>query len=274
LTESEWRTCDDPAAMLNFLHTRLSARKRRLFACACVQSVWQLLPGDRGRRCVETVERYVDGLAHLIELRAAREAAVLELQLMPPGSPPGRHAAQDAQQSAALATTRLPQRAARLAARAAGLEKAAALDDTAGRRLQSAWGQYLTVLPAELTPLAWQAMAVPAWRAVAADRAAANAARNEGEAAERARQCDVLRDLIGNPFRPVAVDPRWLAWNERTVPRLARALYDEKDFDNLPILADALEDAGCDDADILRHCREPGRHVRGCWLLDLLLGKE
>ena len=55
---------------------------------------------------------------------------------------------------------------------------------------------------------------------------------------------------------------------------LANLIYDERAFDRLPILADALEDAGCDDADILRHCREPGEHVRGCWVVDLLLGKS
>ena len=59
-------------------------------------------------------------------------------------------------------------------------------------------------------------------------------------------------------------------WNGRTVPRLARALYEERAFDRLPILADALEDAGCHHADLLAHCRGPGPHVRGCWVLDLV----
>jgi hypothetical protein len=274
LTEAEWRTCDDPAAMLDFLRDQVSGRKLRLFACACVRSVGHLLPDGAARRAVETAERYADGLARPAELAEAHRAAVVESREVRPGSPPARLAALRAHEAAGLFAARRPERAARLAAAAAGLEKAAALEDTAGRRLQSAWGRYLAVLPAELTPLAWQAMAVPAWRAVTADRLEFAAARNRGEAAERARQCDLLRDLIGNPFRPAAVGPHWLAWNDRTIPRLARALYDEKDFDNLPILGDALEDAGCDDADILRHCRKPGRHVRGCWVLDLLLGKE
>jgi len=268
LTEAEWRTCDDPAAMLHFLRGQVSGRKRRLFACACVRSVGHLLPDDAGRRAVETAERYADGLARLSELAGARRA-------VPLGSRAVRRSAHEAAARAATrAAAARPEFAALQAAAAAGLEKVAGLEDTAGRRLQSAWGRFLAVLPAELTPLAWQAMAVPAWRAVAADRVAFVAAQNEGAAAERARQCDVLRDLIGNPFPPAAVDPHWLVWNDRTVPRLARALYDEKDFDNLPILADALEDAGCDDADILRHCREPGEHVRGCWVVDLLLGKS
>jgi hypothetical protein len=83
-----------------------------------------------------------------------------------------------------------------------------------------------------------------------------------------------LRDLFGNPFRPVSIDPTWLAWNGSTVRKLAQSLYEEYAFDRLAILADALEDAGCTDAGILEHCRGPGPHVRGCWVLDLLLGKQ
>lgn len=87
-------------------------------------------------------------------------------------------------------------------------------------------------------------------------------------------QCDFLRDVFGNPFRSIAADSRWVEWNDRTVPKLAQAIYEERAFDRLLILADALEEAGCTDADILNHCRQPGEHVRGCWVVDLLLGKS
>lgn len=70
-----------------------------------------------------------------------------------------------------------------------------------------------------------------------------------------------------------SLDPAWLAWNNATVPRLAEAIYTDRVFDRMPILADALEDAGCHDAEILAHCRGPGPHVQGCWVVDLLLGK-
>jgi hypothetical protein len=83
-------------------------------------------------------------------------------------------------------------------------------------------------------------------------------------------QCDVVREVFGNPFRPVVVDPVWLAWNDGTVRGMARDVYDERHFDRLPLLADALEDAGCADAGLLEHLRGPGPHVRGCWALDLL----
>ena len=69
----------------------------------------------------------------------------------------------------------------------------------------------------------------------------------------------ICRDIFGNPFRPVAVNPAWLAWNDATVNRIAEGIYDERAFDRLPILADALEDAGCDNADILAHLRMPAR---------------
>jgi hypothetical protein len=90
------------------------------------------------------------------------------------------------------------------------------------------------------------------------------------ETTEMKRQCDLLRELFGNPFRRVRVPAAWLTWNDRTIPRLARAIYEERAFDRLPILADALEEAGCDNKDILRHCRGQQEHVPGCWILDLL----
>lgn len=85
-----------------------------------------------------------------------------------------------------------------------------------------------------------------------------------------ARLADILRDIVGNPFRPETISPDWLT---PRVLSLAGAIYDERAFDRLPILGDALEEAGCDRAAILDHCRRPGEHVQGCWVLDLLLGK-
>jgi hypothetical protein len=88
------------------------------------------------------------------------------------------------------------------------------------------------------------------------------------------RQADLLRDLIGNPFRSVTLAPSWLDWHDGLVVLMARRMYDSRDFADMPVLADALEEAGCADADILGHCRSGGEHVRGCWVVDLLLGKE
>jgi hypothetical protein len=89
--------------------------------------------------------------------------------------------------------------------------------------------------------------------------------------AEHVAQADLLRDIFGNPFRPVELDPAWLASD---VLALARSMYANREFSAMPILADALQDAGCDSEDVLSHCRGAGPHVRGCWVVDLLLGKK
>ena len=92
----------------------------------------------------------------------------------------------------------------------------------------------------------------------------------------------LLRDLFTNPFRPSPpLPPAVLAWNDGTAPRIAQGIYDERRMPEgtlaagrLAILADALLDAGCDDEDLIQHCRREGPHVRGCWALDAILGKS
>jgi hypothetical protein len=80
--------------------------------------------------------------------------------------------------------------------------------------------------------------------------------------------------VFGNPFHPVTAKRTWLTWNDGAVRRVAQAIYDERAFDRMPVLADALEDAGCNDEHILSHCRSAGSHARGCHVLDALLGKK
>lgn len=85
----------------------------------------------------------------------------------------------------------------------------------------------------------------------------------------------ILRDIIGNPFRPVDKEALVLRYPwELKVKPLAQSIYNDRAFDLMPVLADAMEEAGCTDAAILDHCRGPGPHVRGCWVLDLILGKS
>jgi hypothetical protein len=85
-------------------------------------------------------------------------------------------------------------------------------------------------------------------------------------------QAKILRDIIGNPFHRIVFDPAWLTSD---VTLLARGIYDTRAFERMPILADALQDAGCDNEDILTHCRDANAsHVRGCWVVDLVLGKS
>jgi hypothetical protein len=81
----------------------------------------------------------------------------------------------------------------------------------------------------------------------------------------------LARDIFGNPFRPVVFNPEW---RTSTAAALAKGMYATRDFAAMPILADALQDAGCDSEDVLNHCRDPKQvHVRGCWVVDLVLGK-
>jgi len=87
-------------------------------------------------------------------------------------------------------------------------------------------------------------------------------------------QANLIRELLGTPLRQGSFDSTWSRWADGAVFKIAQASYDLRDFSNLPILADALEEAGCTDVEILSHLRGPGPHVRGCWALDLILGKN
>jgi hypothetical protein len=85
----------------------------------------------------------------------------------------------------------------------------------------------------------------------------------------------LLHDLFGSlPFHPITIDPAWLTWHDGLLVSMAQTMYDSRDFSDMPVLADALEEAGCDNADILTHCRHPSEHVRGCWVLDSILGRS
>ncbi len=92
--------------------------------------------------------------------------------------------------------------------------------------------------------------------------------------AERAAQADLLREFAGNPFATPTLPEGWQSWQDGLILGMARRIDAEEDFAALPVLGDALEDAGCIDADILGHCRQAGPHLRGCWVLELLLERE
>jgi hypothetical protein len=105
-------------------------------------------------------------------------------------------------------------------------------------------------------------------------RAAGDASNESGLSSfedESRAQADLVREIMGWPFHPHYFDARW---RTSDTVGLAQAIYDDRAFDRMPILADALMDAGCEDEQIIGHCRSDGPHVRGCWVVDLLLGKE
>jgi hypothetical protein len=250
MTEAEWDGCTDPEKMLEFLQGRASARKLRLFACACCRRIWPWLVKasrdwpDAGPHAVETIERFVDGLAGEEELQAAQEGASW---------------------------------AAEAAARGVEWRAHATMAAAAAAGKTSRWGQALTAPEAAREAAgeaAWVETVQKSVRALAAAPEEAPVPALDWES-PRLFQVGVLRDLFGNPFRPPPmIDAGWLSWGDGAVRKLAQTVYEERRFHDLPILADALEEAGCGNADILAHCRTPGEHARGCWLVDLLLARE
>lgn len=101
-------------------------------------------------------------------------------------------------------------------------------------------------------------------------RYAINSISQSGLDPDNCRQADLLRDIFGNPFRPISFAQ---VWRTEAAVGIAAKMYDSREFGNMPILADALQDAGCELPEVLDHCRGPGPHVRGCWVVDLVLGK-
>jgi hypothetical protein len=216
---------------------RLNDRKARLLLCACVRvGLWDLLEDPRSQAAVEVAERFADGQASWAELNAASTAAAAVTVDSPRIHSPIAFSRMRGACCAAWATTwSLP---------AALSAVARYYFDAEGR---SAW----STMSLRGNEPASQSAPLPSCRVLVPR---------------------LLAELAGPEPSP-AVDPGWLAFNGGVLPAFAQAIYDDRRFSDLPILADALEDAGCTDARLLTHCRQPGEHVRGCWLVDLLLGK-
>ena len=232
MTEQEWwLVCSHPGLMLSRLPKKTSNRKLRLFACACCRGIWQLLTDERSREAVEAAERFADGLIRKKELKVALAAA----SRMPNGP-------MSEEETAAYAVARLAVPYAGGAAESV-LEVVVHVGLTPKERQQSEKYRDLDLRYMEPEPA--RALYQAIW-------------------GRRCRECsDLLREVIGNPFRPLTLDP---AWSTPAVVQLARSLYEEQRFEDMPVLADALEEAGCQDAAVLGHCRGPGPHVRGCWV--------
>jgi hypothetical protein len=235
--EVAWLSCDDVTPMLEFLRGKTSERKLRLFAAACVRSHWELLVDPRSRAAVELSERVADGTSPPEELAAAYRAAWAVVPLLPDRM---------ALVSAARAAGRTVQRDAYEAGCYTAKEIVALHTELAEEGASS---------EAEGERLHWV-----------------------GKASGEGRLVGLLREICGPlPFRPVALDHHWMAWNGGTVVKLAQSAYVERRLPGgtlepgrLAILADALEEAGCTDAEILGHLRGPGPHYRGCHVVDLL----
>lgn len=238
MSEQKWLECTDPGTMVWSLPEGFGDRRLRLFAVACCWRVRMALADERSWKAIEVSERYADKLAKWTELRMAEALArEVEAEIAQQNSPAGRQS-QPYWSDALFAV--MP---ARSAARAAAITAT----PRRGRRLK----EVLFEVP-QLT-----AGAVP-------DESARYGP-------ERCVQCQLLHCIFGNLFYPVAFDP---ASQTPNVLAVAQAIYEERRFSDMPILADALEEAGCASDDILSHCRNGQEHVKGCWAVDLVLGKE
>jgi len=146
--------------------------------------------------------------------------------------------------------------------------------DVVIEKVHQPYGIATTRAMAAYRPAFRQAMSAALYAAESAAGSAGSHGRRaaSGEQARQHKEQVVLaRDIFGNPFRPFILGPAWLTF---TVVQLSQAIYAERAFDTMPILADAMEEAGCNSEEILQHCRADGDHVRGCWVVDLLTGRE
>jgi hypothetical protein len=242
MTERQWLGSVAVMKMTLFVASRDGAarrkagrRKLRLFGCFSCRQLWEQMTDARSRHAVEVAERLADDGATIAQVKQAVEDAHLVCRAVVFREPRSGNA----YQRAAEARGWLPddERDAAMSARSV---------------LSGEWRSFTcrnlfyggtgSDLSKTLTP------------------------------ARRRAQADGLRCIFGNPFRPVEVDPGWLTWNEGTVTRVARSIYDDRAWGQLPVLGDALEDAGCTNEDVLAHCRGPGPHARGCWVVDLVSG--
>jgi hypothetical protein len=241
MTEAEWLACETPERMLAYLRGRASERKLRLFAVAAARPASPWLIHAISKEALEVGEKVAEGVCGSEALNQIRRVAwdLFPLGVRGYGIP---HV------SATRAAARTVERQAQEAADNTRHEIANVFAELARQE---------GVLEDERRRLYFA-----------------------GRRRVEAQLASLLREVFGNPFRPVTLPPAVLAWQDATVSLVARAAYDNRQFPEgtldaprLALLADALEDAGCADAELLGHLRRPGPHVRGCWAMDLVLGK-
>jgi hypothetical protein len=234
MTESEWLACTNPDEMREKVFGPGRNRKFRLLACAYCRRIWEWL-APQFREAVEIAERYADGQATNNSLAAAR--TTLESF---------RQSALDEELKGAAYPV-----------------ENATWDIMEGR--DAVWGAWDTARAAD-----WNVAYFLAMKGEPPGGYPNNQAYEAAHTSFRAENAALLRDVFDNPFRPAVFDP---AWRTQPVVHLARSIYVTRGFFRMLELADALEQSGCTNQDVLQHCRHQGEHVKGCWLVDLILGK-
>lgn len=245
LDEAEWKVCDSPAIRLRYVCTRTTERKLRLYFCSGCRRQTHLYYRDGSFKYLTTGENYAEGLAsdeerHWAEYGAEASTFGYDFDVDFWNRYPGEGSAvvQSLVKIGALEETALNggEWIVHETVRTRLLHAAVLLEFALSRLTHRPFGSRIAF------PLNG-----PDWPG-----------------------CWLSDCVFGNPFRPVVTDPAWLT---TTVQSIASYIYQDRAFDRLPILADALEEIGCTNADVLLHCRQPGEHVRGCWVVDLMLGK-
>ncbi|MCI0465045.1 MAG: hypothetical protein L0Z62_49625 [Gemmataceae bacterium] len=239
LINLDWPAGQSVGRLLQRIERDIGPRRMRLLAVAFCARIAHLLPDDACRAWLEVARRYADGQARRTDLVPVHDAAERRYdRSCGRWKTPRQRATTWALRAVRWAThpTQLyyAQSAANDAAEAANDFANADTPDPAG------------YLEADLVE----------------------------HPAECAAQLQIIRDVLGWPLVPAGSVECWRAWEGAEVLRLARTIYQEQRFEAMPLLGEALAAAGCTDAAILAHARQPGEHVRGCWLLDLVLGKE
>lgn len=239
LSRAEWEESDDPDGMILAQRLNRHTRKIRLLLIAHCRFVWDQL-FDPSRQTVEVAERYVEGEVDPRELAAACQCAE-EAFLS--------HFVHNRELNSKLEAT---------------LETA--WDGSDRNHVEASGEQFNSVLHQTATAKLAILAAKPDYKTWEPHFPATL------PSSDRQRATQLVRELFGNPFQPVTIDPKW---RTDTVVQLAEVIYQSRDFSTMPILADALQDVGCENEEILSHCRNPKQaHVRGCWLVDQILDNE
>jgi hypothetical protein len=236
MTEEEWLTARYSDPLLQFIEPKVTDRKLHYFDIACARRIAALLPDPASLHGIEVIERCVEGLC------SWKEAAPLSWDVegaafsVEHGQAPYQEAAEQLPYDLISELVADPEYETRTP-RDVLIAAAYFIDRIFGS------------VPQERRFRNWP----PSSRG------------------SLFQPVFLVHELFGNPFRTATFDREW---RTSTAVLLAEQMYDSRDFSAMSILADALQDAGCDNADILDHCRGPGPHVRGCWVVDLVLGKE
>jgi hypothetical protein len=234
MNEHEWLDCSDPVRMIGFVADESDDRLLRLFACACCRQMWGSLTDDRYRKAIQIAEFYSDGKANEEEFNQAADVV-----------------------RGIVETVTNAYERARAHAEGVVIDE----HERAARKLSPRFN--------EMQVAAAVALVMGPARDIARSVPRLQPYRMGWDEATQ-HQAAIVRDIFGNPFRPICPGP----WVTPAAVTIARDINDRRDFAALLLLADLLEEAGCPEQSVLDHCRQPGEHVMGCWVVDLVLEKE